>query len=70
MGVFNYKTCPNCKEAVERRSGCNSIICPCKTEFCFICGEKWFPNHKAHGDQSCYRFKEIMELREQQKAAK
>lgn len=55
--MLNYKLCPNCGDAVERNQGCNSMICKCKQEFCFVCGEKWLPNHTAHGDSTCYRYK-------------
>jgi len=37
----NWKRCPHCKEGVEKSSGCNHMKCiQCKTEFCYICGEK------------------------------
>lgn len=33
--------CPCCKRSVFRDGGCNHMVCnSCKTEFCFVCGER------------------------------
>ncbi|CAI0420995.1 unnamed protein product [Linum tenue] len=37
--------CPRCKFYVERTEGCPHIICRCKHEFCYGCGEQWSSNH-------------------------
>ena len=32
------KCCPNCKQIIEKQSGCNHMICKlCNTHFCWIC---------------------------------
>ncbi|KAI3603876.1 ibr finger domain protein [Moniliophthora roreri] len=36
-----WQTCHGCKELVEKTSGCNHIVCRCKTEFCYACGGLW-----------------------------
>ena len=33
-----WKTCPGCKNMVERNRGCNHMTCRCRTEFCYKCG--------------------------------
>ena len=33
--------CPGCSVLVEHLSGCNSMICECKTHFCFVCRDVW-----------------------------
>lgn len=35
-----------------------------------MCGEKWAPNHTAHGDETCYRFKEIQVLKQEKEKQK
>jgi hypothetical protein len=32
------KTCPNCKNAVEKDGGCNHITCTCNAHWCWKCG--------------------------------
>ncbi|KAI3907944.1 hypothetical protein MKW98_003589 [Papaver atlanticum] len=32
--------CPSCYHYVERNQGCNTIVCRCKTVFCYSCGKK------------------------------
>jgi hypothetical protein len=35
----NTHPCPNCKQSIERVSGCNAMMCrECKYEFCWTCG--------------------------------
>ncbi|KAK7435135.1 hypothetical protein VKT23_019828 [Stygiomarasmius scandens] len=36
-----WKTCPGCKQMVERISGCPHMICRCRTHFCYGCGGQW-----------------------------
>eukprot|EP01054_Gregarina_sp_Poly1_P000933 Gregarina_sp_Poly_1__932@NODE_1224_length_4723_cov_22_137672_g833_i0_p2_GENE_NODE_1224_length_4723_cov_22_137672_g833_i0NODE_1224_length_4723_cov_22_137672_g833_i0_p2_ORF_typecomplete_len116_score2_55IBR/PF01485_21/0_083IBR/PF01485_21/8_1e08_NODE_1224_length_4723_cov_22_137672_g833_i0162509 len=35
-----WGTCPGCRAVVEKIQGCNHIICRCKCEFCYSCGQK------------------------------
>ena len=32
------KRCPQCKNAVEKKVGCDHITCVCGYEFCYRCG--------------------------------
>ena len=35
-----WKICPTCRHLIERRDGCNLMLCSsCKTKFCYGCGE-------------------------------
>ena len=36
-----WRRCTNCTAMIERKSGCNHIICRCRAEFCILCGSKW-----------------------------
>ncbi|KAF3912228.1 hypothetical protein AA313_de0200204 [Arthrobotrys entomopaga] len=33
-----WTQCPKCSRLIQRTTGCNSMICVCKTNFCFRCG--------------------------------
>ncbi|KAK6540487.1 hypothetical protein TWF694_009277 [Orbilia ellipsospora] len=33
-----WTQCPKCSRLIHRTGGCNSMICVCKTNFCFRCG--------------------------------
>jgi hypothetical protein len=33
-----WRPCPGCGELVEKRSGCNFVVCRCGCGFCYICG--------------------------------
>ncbi|KAF3904707.1 hypothetical protein ABW21_db0209776 [Orbilia brochopaga] len=33
-----WTQCPKCSRLIHRIAGCNSMICVCKTRFCFRCG--------------------------------
>lgn len=36
----DFQLCPSCKIPIGLRDGCNAMTCePCRTQFCFICGE-------------------------------
>jgi hypothetical protein len=48
----NHQECPKCHSVLDRKSGCNYVICPqCQTPFCFDCGTEMpkginsCPNH-------------------------
>ncbi|KAI0965131.1 hypothetical protein F4678DRAFT_453479 [Xylaria arbuscula] len=36
-----WRSCPNCNNMVEKRSGCNHMTCRCGGQFCYICGGGW-----------------------------
>jgi len=36
-----WSRCPGCTQMIELEAGCNHIICPCKTEFCYVCCARW-----------------------------
>ena len=35
-----YKACPACGEMIERREGCNNILCRCGARMCYECGKE------------------------------
>eukprot|EP00834_Sanchytrium_tribonematis_P007493 NODE_684_length_4771_cov_0.551156.p2 type:complete len:197 gc:universal NODE_684_length_4771_cov_0.551156:3401-3991(+) len=37
----SWKTCPKCKNMVEKREGCNHMTCVCKNEFFYMCGKQY-----------------------------
>ncbi|KAF7843167.1 putative E3 ubiquitin-protein ligase RNF217 [Senna tora] len=45
----NWRKCPNCNFFVEKKSGCQHIICRCKFEFCYKCGQP----ERTHGIEAC-----------------
>ena len=53
------KPCPKCKCAIQKRSGCNHMVCAkCKHNFCWVCLGKW----SLHGSRTggyfhCNRFR-------------
>ncbi|KAF1801813.1 hypothetical protein V8B55DRAFT_1326639 [Mucor lusitanicus] len=34
----SWTRCPKCQHLVERKNGCNTMLCKCGTEFCYRCG--------------------------------
>lgn len=36
-----WQLCPKCKMIVERVAGCAHMLCRCRQNFCYICGQKW-----------------------------
>ncbi|KIE00804.1 IBR finger domain-containing protein, partial [Metarhizium majus ARSEF 297] len=36
-----WQRCFSCGRMVELYQGCNHITCPCKAEFCYVCGVRW-----------------------------
>ncbi|CAG9331573.1 unnamed protein product [Blepharisma stoltei] len=41
------KPCPNCRNYVEKSSGCPSVTCTCGTRFCIKCGKLINADHKT-----------------------
>ncbi|KAJ7625517.1 hypothetical protein FB45DRAFT_921644 [Roridomyces roridus] len=42
MQLSGWKSCPSCKTAIQKVSGCNHMTCiapGCNTHFCYFCGE-------------------------------
>ncbi|GAM20752.1 hypothetical protein SAMD00019534_039270 [Acytostelium subglobosum LB1] len=47
--INNTTSCPRCKLAVERISGCNHMMCSrCNTAFCYACGSFRNVNNDTH----------------------
>ncbi|POS85312.1 hypothetical protein EPUL_003328 [Erysiphe pulchra] len=36
-----WKRCYNCRCMIELDMGCNHMTCPCGTQFCYVCTERW-----------------------------
>ncbi|KAI2611337.1 uncharacterized protein GGS25DRAFT_530144 [Hypoxylon fragiforme] len=36
-----WKQCPSCHVMVDRKQGCNQILCVCNAEFCYNCTAIW-----------------------------
>ncbi|RKF55411.1 putative E3 ubiquitin-protein ligase ARI9 [Golovinomyces cichoracearum] len=36
-----WQRCFNCRRVIELEMGCNHMTCPCGTEFCYVCAERW-----------------------------
>ncbi|CAD6500646.1 BgTH12-06355 [Blumeria graminis f. sp. triticale] len=36
-----WQRCYNCRRVVELEIGCNHMTCPCGSEFCYVCAERW-----------------------------
>jgi hypothetical protein len=41
--------CPKCRSLIERREGCNHMVCRCKHEFCWLCGDVYRGGHFVGG---------------------
>lgn len=45
----NVKRCPKCSYKIEKNEGCNHMTCSmCKSEFCWLCGIRWYSGHNQH----------------------
>jgi len=38
---MNWMRCFECGHVVEKKAGCNHIVCLCGSQFCYLCGSKW-----------------------------
>lgn len=38
---MNWMRCYECGHVVEKKMGCNHIVCICGAQFCYLCGAKW-----------------------------
>lgn len=38
---MNWMRCFQCGHVVEKKAGCNHIICLCGSQFCYLCGATW-----------------------------
>jgi len=45
---LQWTSCPVCKQAILRDSGCNHMTCLCHKEFCFYCRRRWTPQSPNH----------------------
>ncbi len=36
-----WQTCPGCRGVIELHTGCYHMTCRCRTEFCYVCAERW-----------------------------
>jgi hypothetical protein len=36
-----WPSCPGCHRIIELSQGCYHITCRCRTEFCYLCEERW-----------------------------
>lgn len=57
--AINTKTCPICKQSVERSMGCNYMMCQppggCGKAFCYVCSRPWEPEHSDHFNCTVYK---------------
>lgn len=44
----DYQQCPGCKKNIAQGDGCNHMICACRVNFCFICGQEVAANLSGH----------------------
>ncbi|KAF8890786.1 hypothetical protein CPB84DRAFT_1784520 [Gymnopilus junonius] len=36
-----WQTCPGCQTLIELNLGCYHMTCRCRTQFCYLCAERW-----------------------------
>ncbi|RKP18892.1 hypothetical protein ROZALSC1DRAFT_29460, partial [Rozella allomycis CSF55] len=53
----DWRYCPSCKAAVEKKTGCNFVSCLCGVGFCYKCGKQYknlIENERnTHGEPDC-----------------
>ncbi|KAJ7613150.1 hypothetical protein FB45DRAFT_1065239 [Roridomyces roridus] len=37
----HWQTCPGCGQIIDLHHGCYHMTCRCRTEFCYLCAERW-----------------------------
>jgi hypothetical protein len=37
----HWQTCPGCGQIIDLQQGCFHMTCRCRTEFCYVCAERW-----------------------------
>ena len=55
--LANTKTCPKCKNSIEKNLGCMHMTCKCKYEFCWLCLGDW-KKHNTDNYYDCNKFKD------------
>jgi len=66
------RKCPGCSIVIQRKEGCNHVICTyCKYEFCWICMKEFRPDHYFDGECEGLQFTKFPKLKKfGRKAAK
>eukprot|EP01071_Lankesteria_metandrocarpae_P008854 Lankesteria_metandrocarpae@DN5071_c0_g1_i2.p1 len=55
--LLNTKSCPGCKQPIEKDHGCMHMTCRCGVEFCWICLVEW-KKHCVSSYYNCNLYKE------------
>ena len=49
MEQEGLRQCPKCRNVGELKSGCKFVYCPCKANYCYLCGRELLENqHYSH----------------------
>ena len=55
--LANTKSCPKCKNAIQKNLGCMHMTCRCGYQFCWLCLGDWLEhNEKTGGSYQCNIF--------------
>ncbi len=55
MKTEGLRQCPKCRRVGELKSGCKFVYCPCKSNYCFLCGRELAENqHYSHFQNGPY----------------
>ena len=52
------KECPHCRTPIEKTGGCNSMVCICGKEFCWLCLKPHSNHTTGHAVAACHRYEE------------